>query len=102
MIVPVFAMGLSKHHAIYLGVDSWQVEWIGEIFQEKGVRKIRADDFFSRNPNISVLRFTDNERERREAIMRAFKEWAKPMICFVITASIMQNMFKITGYLVGK
>jgi hypothetical protein len=82
IINPIFATGLSKHHAIYLGMDYHGVEWISENYQGKGVRMVRADNFFRRNKKFQIQKFDGVQTDREAAIKRALTELGKPYDLF--------------------
>jgi hypothetical protein len=47
IIGPLFETGLSKHYAIYPGVDFYGKELIAENHKFKGVQIITAGEYFS-------------------------------------------------------
>ena len=57
VIEPIFPTGLSKHHAIYLGMDFQGIEWVSENYQGQGVRMVKASDFFAKSRPIQVQKF---------------------------------------------
>jgi len=78
IINPIFATGLSKHHAIYLGMDDHGVEWISENYQGRGVRMVKARDFFMRSKSFRIQKFDGDWAAREAAIIRALEELGKP------------------------
>ena len=52
IVEPLLQTGLAKHHAIYLGVDSFGNELIAENHKQKGVQLVNARDYFS---NVSAI-----------------------------------------------
>jgi len=71
LIEPIFQTGLSKHHSIYLGGDAQGVEWIAENYKFKGVRLVKASDFFRSRKKMQVQSFQGNYLEREIAVSRA-------------------------------
>lgn len=78
IIEPIFETGLSKHHAIYLGMDRFGVEWVSENFKFYGVRQVKASKFFSAGKNYRVQPFTGNAFERKSAVNRALGKLGTP------------------------
>ena len=71
IIEPIFQTGLSQHHVIYLGGDDAGVEWIAENYKFKGVRLVKASDYFLLGKKVRVKKFTGNQAERETAVTRA-------------------------------
>jgi hypothetical protein len=82
IIEPIFETGLSKHHAIYLGMDRFGVEWVSENFKFYGVRQIKASEFFSDGKNYRVQPFKGNDFERKSAVNRALCKLGTPYDLF--------------------
>jgi uncharacterized protein YycO len=78
IIEPIFQTGVSKHHAIYLGRDYNGVEWIAENDKFKGVRRVKANEYFSKGKLIKVKRFQGNYNQRIVAVERALNQLGKP------------------------
>lgn len=71
IIEPIFSTGLSKHHAIYLGVDNLGTEWIAENYKFKGVRLVKATMYFQKGKLIKVKKFHGSYQQRISAVKRA-------------------------------
>jgi hypothetical protein len=71
IVVPLFEIGLSMHHAVYLGFDAVGRELIVENHNVKGVQIIDASEFFATVKRIErVERFTGNAVQRVQAMQR--------------------------------
>lgn len=71
IIEPIFKTGLSKHQAIYLGVDENGTEWISENQKFAGVRLVAAQAYFSEHKKYSFQKFAGDHEERISAVQRA-------------------------------
>jgi len=72
IVVPIFQTGITKHHAIYLGLGLYGYEWIAENHANQGVRIITAEQYFNEHPKISrIERFIGNSYQRKIAIENA-------------------------------
>lgn len=78
IIEPIFATGLSKHHAIYLGMDQQGIEWIAENYKLKGVRLLKASDYFTKGKLFKVKKFDGNYSARKNAVQRALVLVGRP------------------------
>lgn len=78
IIEPIFATGFSKHHAIYLGMDHQGTEWIAENYKFRGVRLVKAIDYFQKGKLIKVRKFHGSYRDRIQAVKRALSLLGKP------------------------
>src|SRR5690606_17921663 len=75
---PIFQTGLSKHHAIYLGMDQYGQEWISENHWQHGVRLVKADAYFKEGNSYTVVTFEGTYTERIAAVKRALAVLGKP------------------------
>lgn len=72
IVSPLFASGVSKHHAVYLGADHFGRNWVAENSYGKGVRLVDAKEYFSRTRMISrIERFIGTEAQRQTLLRRA-------------------------------
>lgn len=78
LIESVFQTGISKHHAIYLGRDPQGIEWISENDKFRGVRLIRASEFFNKNKAFRVEHFYGTYNDREIAVKRALNRVGQP------------------------
>lgn len=79
IVEPLFQTGLTKHHAIYLGIDNSGVEWIAENHKFKNAQIIPAVEYFASVDRIDrIEKFKGNNIERKQAVMRALKLAGKP------------------------
>lgn len=78
IIEPIFQTGISKHHAIYLGRDQNGVEWVSENYKFKGVRCVRAVDYFKNDQGFHITKFQGAWGERVSAVKRALSLLGKP------------------------
>lgn len=74
----IFQTGLSKHHAVYLGMDENGIEWISENQKFAGVRMVKASTFFDDNKSYTIIPFNGNYDARKQAVQRALQELGKP------------------------
>ncbi len=70
----IFLTGLSKHHAIYLGMDLSGTEWIAENHHIDGVRLATAGNYFHPAKNYTVIAFRGKDSEREAAVKRALDQ----------------------------
>src|SRR5450432_2634262 len=78
MISPIFATGLSKHHSIYLGADHAGTEWIIENYKFRGVRLVKASEYFLHPKSFNIKPFLGTGLQRQQAVQRALREIGKP------------------------
>jgi len=78
LIAPIFATGITQHHAIYVGQDAEGMQWLSENDHTAGVRLIRADHFLARYKTFRVLPFIGTTEQRDEAVRRAYRDLGKP------------------------
>lgn len=79
IIEPLFSTGLTKHHAIYLGHDLNNVEWIAENHNVFGVRIIDANTYFQNVRRISRIdRFQGTLQQRQAIVQKALSLVGKP------------------------
>jgi hypothetical protein len=72
IVAPLFRTGLTKHHAIFLGVNDYGQRLIAENDATDGVRIVTVEQFFSEHPVIDrVERFQGNYIQRNQAVMTA-------------------------------
>ena len=72
IVIPKSNLRIVQHHAIYLGFDSNNIEWIAENMIGEGVRIVKASDFFISAKEITrIEKFTGTETQRNDAIKRA-------------------------------
>lgn len=75
----ITTFGISKHHSIYLGADHQGNEWIAENYKFKGVRLVKASDYFQTILKIDrIERFQGSPQQRREAVQRALDMVGQP------------------------
>jgi uncharacterized protein YycO len=74
----IFQTGFSKHHAVYLGVDPTGTEWVAENQMFKGVRLVRARDYFSSSKKYVVVPFKGTNTQREQAVKRALSKIGAP------------------------
>lgn len=74
----IFWTGLSKHHAIYLGVDPSGVEWVAENHKFVGVRLVKACDYFNASKKYTVITFKGTNLQREAAVKRALDKVGAP------------------------
>lgn len=73
IIAPLFHTGITKHHAIFLGVGLLGGEWVAENHADHGVRIITASQYFAEHPLIArVEKFSGNAYQRQLAINTAY------------------------------
>ena len=73
IIAPLFQTGITKHHAIYLGLRLLGVEWVAENHVDQGVRIITASRYFAEHPVITrIEKFKGSEYQRQIAINTAY------------------------------
>lgn len=75
---PIFQTGLSKHHSIYLGMDTYGQEWISENHWQHGVRLVKAADYFKDGSSYTIVPFEGTYQERISAVKRALAVLGKP------------------------
>lgn len=74
IIEPLFQTGFSKHHAIYLGINSLGIELVAENHKVKGVQIITASEYFSSVKRIDrIEKFDGNYIDRKAAVQRALE-----------------------------
>lgn len=78
IVAPIFATGLTKHHAIYLGMDHHGTEWVAENHKFDGVRLVKAADYFSREKVQRIERFCGSYLQREAAVKRALSKLGQP------------------------
>lgn len=79
IVESITLLGLSKHHCIYLGTDHQGTEWIAENYKFKGVRLVKATDYFKSILRIErIQRFHGTPKERKEAVKRALDSVGQP------------------------
>ena len=78
LISPLFATGLTKHHAIYLGMDTTGIEWVAENHKLLGVRAVKATAYFASAPSFIIRPFSGSYAEMIVAVQRALAEVGKP------------------------
>jgi len=71
IVEPLFSTGLTKHYAIYLGIDRNGIEWIAENHKFKNVQIIRADQYFSSAKIERIDKFVGSVSDRKKVISRA-------------------------------
>lgn len=71
LIEAIFKTGITKHHSIYVGMDSHGTEWVAENFKFTGVRLVKASEFFNEATCYDVKKFLGNMSQRKESIKRA-------------------------------
>lgn len=74
----IFLTGLSKHYAIYLGIDNKGNEWVAENHKFDGVRLVPAANFFSSSKKYDVIAFRGTEQQRQVAVRRALEKVNAP------------------------
>jgi hypothetical protein len=84
IVAPLFQFSITKHHAIYLGVDDYGQELIAENDFNQGVRIVSAERFFSENPTlVRIERFQGNYFQRNIALQTAIELEGKPYDLFL-------------------
>ena len=78
IVRPIFATGISKHHAVFLGADHAGTEWVAENYFKEGVRLVNAVDFFSKMKSFNIVKFNGNYQQRVEAVKRALLKLGTP------------------------
>ena len=79
IIVPKSGFNIVQHHALYLGYDEQNIDWIIENAIGIGVRLIMANDFFRNNPKVNEIRkFHGTNQQRRQLVERALKKVGAP------------------------
>jgi hypothetical protein len=79
IVESITQLGISKHHSIYLGADAAGVEWMAENYKFKGVRLIKAADYFRAIIRLErIERFVGSPLQRKEAVQRALTLLGKP------------------------
>ncbi len=79
IVEAITILGISKHHCIYLGSDHYGIEWIAENYKFKGVRLVKAADYFKSILKIErIQRFHGSPRQRKEAVKRALISVGQP------------------------
>lgn len=79
IIAPLTELGITKHHAIYLGWDENGVEWIIENTKFVGVRLIEANEYFKDVIRIyAIEKFIGNNIARKNAVQKALRLVGKP------------------------
>lgn len=74
IVEPLFETGLSKHYAIYLGIDANGIEWITENHKFNNVQIITAHQYFSTVKKIDrIEKFKGTFSDRQLLINRAIK-----------------------------
>lgn len=72
IITPLFASGLSKHFAVYLGYDENGNEWIAENHKLNGVQIISAFTYFNQIKIVDrIEKFRGSMVQRRALISKA-------------------------------
>ena len=72
IVAPLFKTGLTKHHAIYLGVNDYGQKLIAENDFTEGVRIVTAEQFSMEHPVIDrIERFQGNYFQRNRAVLTA-------------------------------
>jgi uncharacterized protein YycO len=75
----ITGLGISKHHAIYLGRDPTGTEWIVENFMGQGVRLVTAAAHFSRGNLVHrIERFSGTQQQRKCAVQWALQQVGRP------------------------
>lgn len=71
IVEPLFALGLSKHFAVYLGLENG-IEWIAENHKVNGVQIIPAHTYFKKITSISRIdKFRGTNTQRLALIKNA-------------------------------
>jgi hypothetical protein len=78
IIENIFPTGISKHHVIYLGMDDNGTEWVVANIIIKGVKKMRAADYFARVKKFKIQHFVGEYPDRVEAVKRALDKLGEP------------------------
>lgn len=78
VVEPIFQTGITRHHAIYLGVDANGTEWIAENQRFHGVTLVSADAYFQKEKQIWVEPFAGSYKQREVAVKRALEALGKP------------------------
>jgi len=79
IIEPLFQTGITKHYAVYLGMDANGIEWIAENHKFSNVHIITATEYFQKAKSIDrIKKFDGSESERRSAVERALNLAGKP------------------------
>ena len=72
IVVPKSKIGWVQHHAIYLGMDDNNIDWIAENKVGKGLQFVTATEFFKTVIEIKrVEPFIGTEKEREKAVLHA-------------------------------
>jgi len=72
IVAPLFKTGLTKHHAIYLGVNDYGQKLIAENDFTEGVRIVTEEQVFMEHPVIDrIERFRGNYFQRNRAVQTA-------------------------------
>jgi hypothetical protein len=78
IVEPIFTTGISKHHAIYLGIDYQGNEWMAENHKFKGVQLVPASQYFQKTKKVNVVVFNGSDYERQLAVQRALSLLGQP------------------------
>jgi len=75
LVESIFATGLTKHFAVYLGRLSDGQEWIAENHHHTGgVRLVTVRDYAAGERSlVRIDRFSGTEQERHQVILRALR-----------------------------
>lgn len=80
LVEAVFATGLTKHFAVYLGRLSDGQEWIAENHHlTAGVRLMSVRDYVAVGRSlVRIDRFSGTENQRQQVVLRALQLAGKP------------------------